>query len=287
MIRAHVVVGLLAAALIVACATANAQQQIQGTWTVSPGYDSNHVELELRTGGGQGSYHDQSSDNVALSDLGLNQSQLASSGGHVTFALRRDAGNFAFEGWIGQDGGLGRFTFDSNPRYADELNARGYAVDEPRKLMTAALIDLSIRFIDDVAATGIHGLSFDKLVALRALRADAPYVRSMQAHFGDVDAETVISLRALNVTDKYVAEMKSAGFSSGSAQDVIAFRALHVDPAYVDEMASVGYTHLSAHDLVQLRALGIDAAYVRRVQAHGFRHLTVQQLIQTKAMGVI
>ena len=276
------------AALIVCALTfavTNAAEAFSGTWTISPSYDSNHVSLELRTEGA--AYHDESSNNVALSDLGLTQAQLNSPGARASFGLHRDAGAFAFDGWLQQGTGSGHFTFSPDPRYEEELRARGYTVDEPRKLMTAGLIDLSIPYIDQIRNAGFKDLTFNNLVAFRALRVDAPYIDSMRRHFSDLDAETVISLRALNVTDDYIGSMKSEGLAPATAHDAIELRALRVDSAYVKEMASVGYDHLSAHDLVQLRALRVDAAFVRSLEAHGFHNLTVEQLIQAKAMRII
>ena len=283
----NAVMALLACTFVLFCAVANAAQTFPGTWTISPSYDSNHVSLELRSEGSEGSYHDDSSNVVTLGDLGLSRALLDSSGARTAFGLRRDAGTFAFDGWVQQGEGSGHFTFTPNPRYEDELRTRGYTIDEPRKLMTAGLLDLSIAYIDEIRGMGFNDLTFDNLVAFRALRIDAPYINSMRQHFGDLDTNTVISLRALNVTSDYINGMKSEGLAPATAHDAIELRALHVDSAYIKEMASVGYDHLSAHDLVQLRALRVDAAFVRSLEAHGFHHLTIEQLIQAKAMRII
>ena len=276
-----------AAMLVFAWASATAQELENGTWTISPSSDSAAVRLELHVESADGSNNGQSSDTVPIVQLGLNRAQLDSPGERAHFALHRDAGDFGFDGWLQQGSGSGHFTFTPSTRYSGEMRRRGYTVDSPRKLLGAALLDLSYAYIDSVAATGVGGLDFDNLVGFRALRIDAPYVRAMRSRFHEAGANDLLSLKALNVTDGYLSSMRSMGFETQTANDAVQLRALNVTPDYVREMASVGYGHLSTHELVELRALGIDAAFVRRAQAHGFRHLSVEQLVQAKAMGVL
>ena|SRR5579872_1098995 len=238
--------------------TAAAQQQISGSWSLTSIPNSQTVRLELRTENPSGGYHDQSSEDVSLRDLHLTQTQLQSSGGRAAFALDREAGTVSFEGWLQQGQGGGRFTFEPSSQYIGAMQQRGYTIDEPRKVLTAALLDVSTAFVDQMNAAGVGHLTYNQLIPFRALRIDVPYVRQMRSTFGDVDAQQLIPLRALNV-----------------------------DGSYLQEMASVGYAHLEARQAIELRALGIDADFVRRLQAHGFHNLTVEKLVQAKALGVL
>jgi len=252
---------ILAASMALAAlmpATGAAQQQISGSWSIASPRDSQTVRLELRTENESGGYHDESSEDVSLHDLHLTQAQLQSPGGHVTFSLEREAGTLSFDGWLQQGQGGGRFTFAPSLQYGGAMRQRGYTIDEPRKVLAAAMLDVSTAFTDEMNGAGIGRLTFDQLITFRALRIDVPYLRQMRSRFGDVDAQQLTSLRALNV-----------------------------DEAYLQEMASVGYAHLEARQAIELRALRVDAEFVRRLQAHGFHNLTVQKLVEAKALGVL
>lgn len=273
-------------ALLLTYSRAFAQTPLNGTWYVTPVRDRSQVQLELRIPDGQGHFRNEISHTIALSDLGLTESQLEA-GGRLSFVLRRDAGTLSCEGSAQSGSAFGHFTFTENPGYGAYLRSHGYGVEEPRKFLTAALIDLSPRYVDSIDSAGFTNLTFDNLVAFRALRIDLGYIQEMRAHFNDIDAENIVPLKALDVTDAYLTDLKSVGIQPATAQDAVEMRALHVDASYAREMASVGYAHVSSHDLVQMRALGIDAAFVRRVEGHGFHNLSVQKLIEAKAMNVI
>ena len=267
---------------------AHAQESLSGTWSISRERAAQTVHLDLRTTNASGEEHDQNSNDVPLRDLGLTPAQLESSAGnHVAFALRREAGSVDFDGWLGSGTGGGRFTFAPSSAYVRAMRARGYTIDNSHLVLAAALLDITTAYADRIEAANLGRAEFEKLIAFRALGIDTPYIAQMRARFQGVDADNVISLRALNVTPEYLSELRSLGLDPQTAEEAVELRALHIDAAYVRDLASAGYTHLAPHDLVEMKALGIDAAYIRRVEAHGFHHLPVGKLIETKAMGVI
>lgn len=258
---------------------------INGTWSIAPSSAPGDVYLELRID--EPSHHNSRGRDVPLSSIGLSERQLHSEQ-RVTFSIVRNAGTFVCDGTLNDGRGGGSMSFTASSAWTQAMSGRGYTVSEEQQV-SAAMIDLSVSYVDSLAAAGYSHVPYEKLVALRALGVDQSYIRSMRAAFGggSIDAEQLISLRALGVTEAFVEGIGAAGTTISSPQQAVQFRALHVDAAFVRDMANAGYVHLSPEELVQLRALGIDAAYVERVKAHGFGHPTIDQLVRMKAMKIL
>jgi hypothetical protein len=258
---------------------------LSGSWSISPSSVPGYVHLGLRIE--DGTSHHESDHDVTPSSIGLTQQQL-DSGHRVTFSIARDAGTFACDGWLSQSKGGGSLVFSPSPAFERGMNDRGYDVT-PDQQATAAMLDLSLTYIDTIAAAGFKNLPFEKLVAFRALNIDDAYARAMRTLFGDdnVDADQLIALKALGVTQEYVSAMRAAGTTVATARQAVQLRALKVDPQYVRDMAAAGYPHLTPNQLVQLRAMEIDAAYVQRVKDHGFPHPSIDDLVRMKAMKII
>jgi hypothetical protein len=198
---------------------------------------------------------------IDLAALGLTSSQLNSSTLRpLTFTLAREAGSFACTGSAGLGRGGGDYVFTPNETFLGKMRERGYAGLTSDQQLRAAVVDVTVGFVDRIAAAGYGRLAYDKLVAFRAIGVDDDYIRAIR----------------MLLSGPLV-----------SASDMIALRALNVDVAYLSALASVGYPHVSTQEAVQLRALGIDAAYIKRVATHGFSHLPIEQLVRLKALNVI
>ena len=283
---ARCAVALAAIALLIAAAPAT---PTNGSWSLEPASTPGKVNIQLRSTDQNGKQDVESSFDVSAQELGISAVQLASQRGDVAFTWAREAGSFACKGWLSDGKGGGTFIFTPSAEYLTKMRAAGYDLTSSRDQIVAAILDISTAYVAALAGAGYSQLPFQKLVAFRALKIDATYVRAMRAAFGSsgLSADQVISLQALRVTPDFIAEMRAAGVAIETAQDAVRMRALKIDAAFVRSMATVGYARLSSDELVRLRALGIDAAYVKRVQAHGFTNLTVDQLVRLKAMNVI
>ena len=230
---------------------------LHGSWSITPSSTPGLINLTMMMDRDAG-HQRSSSHDVTPQSIGLTAQELQSSN-HVNFSIVRDAGTFACEGSVVASRGGGAMTFTSSPSFEHAMNERGYDVSANDEV-TAAMLDISVAYVDAIASAGFPHLPFERLVAFRALNIDPEYVRSMRSLLGEGlrDPEQIISMRALNVTT-----------------------------AYVTELANVGYGHLSSQDLIKLRALGIDAAYVQRVKAHGFPHPSIEDLVRMKALNII
>jgi hypothetical protein len=247
----------IAAVFLLAMAAAGslpvrAQAALSGDWSLHE-ETGTPARIQVRFDTDQDS---MSTSHIALADLGLPQQELDAPGHHATFAMTRDAGRILCDGWVGGGRGAGSFTFVPSATYQAELQRRGFAPLPPREQLSAAMLDLSLAFIDGIRET-YPQIEFSKLIAFRALGVDAAYIKVMQGRLGPIDAEQMTSLRAVGVTTDYL-----------------------------DQMQQVGYRVTSAHEAVELKAVGVDADFVRKAEAHGFHDLSVQRLIQARALGV-
>jgi hypothetical protein len=266
-----------------------ALDSIHGTWSIEPGRDAAHVHLTLQTSDDASHSHDTSSFDIGSDQLGIGSALSGATSSEVKLTILREAGSIVCTGTVGHGTGSGTYVFMPSDAFRSRMHDRGYDDLELHTQFAAAALDLTTGFIDRIGAAGYPHLSFERLIAFRALGIDEDFVRDMRSTFAgtEISAAQLLSLRALSVTREYVAQMRDGGFAVDDPNDAVQLRALDVSGAYVRDLASAGYDHLSSRELVQLRALGIDAAYIKRVEAHGFSHLPIDKLIQLKALNVI
>jgi hypothetical protein len=266
---------------------ASAQNAISGTWSIEPASRQGKIELDLRTDDEFGRGHSHDSSQYTAQDIGLQPSDLSSPAHPVHFTMRRDAGTIDFTGTAGDGVGAGHFTFTPSAAYGDALAKRGFDRPSAREQLAATTLDISVAYIDAIAATGVRPSSYGNLIAFRALGVTPEGIRDLRRQFGNVDEGNVITFTALHITPQYAAEMRAAGVSDLDPHTLVSLRALHVDAAYIKELASAGYSNLTGPELEQLKAMNVDASYIRRVRAHGYKHPTVRQLIELKAMKIL
>ncbi len=223
----------------------------RGTWNLTT--TKGNVQLELHWESPDGRHNNDHSGYVDAQALGI-ENAIKSPGQHATFALHREAGDFAFEGWAGNGEGAGSYTFTPNDAFFTSLRHRGYDVTTMDYEMAFADLDITTNFIDQMESLGLKG-----------------------------DVSNLIALKALGVSQQYVRDLQTAGVTDISAQQIIALRALRVDAAYVNEIAAAGFSRLSAGQYVTLKAMHVDAAYIRYLRGHGFKNLTVDQVVSMKA----
>ncbi len=223
----------------------------RGTWNIVS--ERGTVQLETNWHSADGRNNDNHSSTIDPATLGISNA-LASPGQHATFSTHREAGDYRFEGWLGNGEGSGSYTFQVNEAFFDALRKRGYDVKTLDYEMAFANLDITSEYIDQMESLGYKG-----------------------------EVNQLIAMKALGVTPQYVHDLQTAGITDLTETMVISMRALHVDQAYVNEIAEAGFPHLSANQYVTLRAMHVDGAYIRYLRSHGFKNLTVNQVVTMKA----
>jgi hypothetical protein len=264
----------MAAVLVLIGASGAQMQSVAGTWVLERSGYSHQWELQL------------SSDENTNTMQWHQTMPIAGPPSSADFSIRREAGTFHFTGTLGSRGGSGQFTFTPNDAFASGLAARKLKTRDSHELMAAASIDLTLAYIDSIRAAGYPDLSFDNLLAFRAVGVTPQSISESRSLFGQLPAGEVISTAALHVTPAYVQELRSMGIGPVTAERAVTFKALHIDKGYIAELARLGYAHMDPQDIVSFKAMHIDAAYLQHLRQHGLKNLTPQQVIEMKATGL-
>jgi hypothetical protein len=211
---------ILAVAVAVSVAT--------GSWSIST--VNGHVHLRTTWSDATGDHSNSEDRDVDANKLGI-AAPFASNGSHVRFGLHREAGDFAFEGWIASGNGGGTYTFTPNAAFFDDLRKRGFTIDGDNpmdKELSAASIDLTRAYIDDLQRAGIE-LDFNRLITFRALGIDSAYIRDLAAvGFSHMEARQYIAFKALGIGSGYIRYLQAHGFRNLTPREVIAAKSQQI-----------------------------------------------------------
>lgn len=221
---------MLALAATAACIFALAtlgiahSETARGSWSVTTNDSTTHLE----TNWSDTSNHKTSDVRaVDVQTLGI-ASALASSGTHVQFRVTREAGDYAFEGWIAHGSGGGTFVFTPNIAFFDDLRKRGFAIDSDDpivKEMTATDMNITRAYVDDILRSGVT-LDFHQLITFRALDIDGAYVRDLgSVGFSHLETRQYITFKALKIDSGYVKYLQAHGMRNLTARQVITAKA--------------------------------------------------------------
>ncbi len=295
---------------------------LDGAWTASP--DEKRPErLYMSITRGR---MNQNGNTMNLADFsGLTAAQInAPTMTPVRFELRREAGNFAFEGTFRNGKGAGQFDFTPNRNYISAVQALGVKFDlehkrhdrtEDEDLFTLALLDVSTSFIKSMIAEG-YKVPLDDYLSMRIFNITPEYIREMRAlGFKNISADELVSSRIHRVTPEYIREMRAAGWTNLSLDelqsssihratpqfaaemaklgyrnlkfdDLIAFRIHRVTPEFITELRTLGYTNIPADDLVAMRIHRVTPEFIRELDAAGYSKVPVDKLVSMRIHGI-
>ena len=226
-----------------------AAQQLDGAFTLRSVQEADRVNINFQYADGHSNWG-RTFDRSELSNVSRN-------GERITFALRREAGTFSFEG----KGTLER--------------AAGWYGFVPNADFQRAMEKLRFREIDskDLFVFGIEGLTVESTRQLQRLISDT------------LDTDGLVRLINHGAGVKYVQAMTDAGFKSLRAEDYRRARDHGVSAEYAREMNDLMGTKLSLEELVRTRDHGVTPDYVRAMRDAGFK-LSHEELVRTRDHGV-
>jgi hypothetical protein len=162
----------------------NPQDSTMNQWLMEFKTGENKVHLAMR----YISQHDVasgfSSNGFQVSPeqlVGLTRDQAMSTGAHVQFQLKRDAGTFNFDGWFKEANGSGHFTFTASAPFAAELNKQGYATPTDEQLLSMAMNDVRFALISELKAQGYEQPSLKQLVDMGNHGVRLEYVQGLKS----------------------------------------------------------------------------------------------------------
>jgi hypothetical protein len=221
---------LIGAAAIVLCAglawpksAPEGAMPVEGTWSLNNWKAGESVGLTLSYQNAGTHWRWQS--DVRLADVtGLTAEQLHAAHVPVQFAMKRDAGTFAFTGVLVLGLGHGDYRFTPDPSYLEKLAALGFAVgdDDSASIMKLVMSDVSLACAGEVKRLGLRGATVSDLLRLRDHGVDVEFVQGLTAagrH--DLTVDDLVNLRDHGVDPKYLARIQTAGFNGLTVDQVI------------------------------------------------------------------
>src|SRR6266852_4053044 len=194
---------------------------------------------------------------------GLTREQAMSSGAHVVFQLKRDAGTFNFEGWFKDGNGSGHFTFAPDRSFAAQLSSQGYGSPTDEQLLSLAMSDTGFALINELRTQGYERPTLDQLVAMGNHGVGVDYVQGLKSYGYQVKTiDSLVKMRDHGVSLKFIGEMASLGYKSLEPENLIRIRDHGVTPEFINEMVAAGYHQLSVDEWVMIRDHGVNTNYI-------------------------
>ena len=143
----------------------------------------------------------------------------------------------------------------------------------PAPMAMAAVAAFDFDFGDDTGSdekpmTESGPLSVDELIALRIHRVTPEYIAEMRNVFGSLTLRQVRQLKTMDVSAKYIADMRAAGVNITTSREAIQLKTFNVSPEFVRSLAAAGYTKLSPRDLTRLAVAGVNADFIREMSKY-------------------
>ena len=248
--------------------------------------------------------------------VGLTHEQAMSSGTHVQFQLKRDAGTFNFEGWFKEGNGSGHFTFTPNASFAAELGRQGFEKPTDKQLLSMAMNDVGFALINELKAQGYESLTLDQLVKAGDHGVRLEYVQGLKSlgytfkstdqllrmkdhgvsltfirelaglGFSGLSADELVRTRDHGVTARFINEFMAAGYDRMTLDQWIMLRDHGVTTTFIQELKTLGYSGMQLDDLRRLRDHGVTGSFIQELKETGYDKVPLEQLIRLRDHGV-
>ncbi len=270
-----------------------AQTVTTGNWKASTKEetaDKIHLSFVRDTDNGSRNQHGSSFEYSDLQGLTRDQAQ----NGKVSFRMVREAGTIECEGSFTNGKGFGTYRFTSNKAYADAMKSRGFDFESSKhssgdqlenRLFTAAVLNVTTAFADDLLSANFGKLDVDDLFKASIFKITPQFMSEMKATgFPDLGMEELVKARIFKIDAAYVKQIHEIGYSDQDFEGLVKFRIFKVTPEFLSDLKNQGFTDLSSEDVVKFRIFKLDPEFIRQAKAEE-PNITVEQLVQ-KRIGV-
>lgn len=104
--------------------------------------------------------------------------------------------------------------------------------------------------------------------------------------YDELTDEQMFTSAMIDLTSKFVDDLKTIGFDRLPFREVIKARIFKVTPQFVSEMRSLGFDNLDLEDLVKARIFQIDGEFIRQVQAMGFDTKSLEGMVKLRIFKI-
>jgi hypothetical protein len=213
--------------------------------------------LRLQTDNGDCHGHRNCGTN--MSDLpssrftGVNISDFANQGAHLTATLTAEAGTFTCTGTIKEGELNGDDAFTSNPDFVARMEKMGFTGYDNEKLLAYTLFDVQTEWVQSLQQLGIHGMDSGNLIALRIFHVDPAFVHGLTSlGYAVPDADKLVALSVQGVNADEVRQIRALGYQP-TLDQLIQIRIFKVTPDFIHRMQDRGFKNLTIDKLVQIR----------------------------------
>lgn len=226
---------------------------------VSIGDKSGTFRLQTDNGDchGHGDCGSNMSDLPSNRFTGINLSDFANQGAHLTATLAAEAGTFTCTGTIKEGELNGEAAFTSNSDFVARMEKMGLTGFDNEKLLAYTLFDVQTAWVQSLLQLGIHGIDSGNLIALRIFHIDPAFVHGLT----------------------------SLGYAVPDADKLVALSVQGVNADEVREIRALGYQP-TLDQLVQIRIFKVTPDFIRSMQARGFKNLTIEKLVQIRIFNL-
>lgn len=276
------ILSILAAMMLAAVGWAFGEsERIRGEWVLHESEEPGLVRLSISKGREDNHWRHES--DWPIDDLaGLDLSRRARH--EVSFTVEREAGRFAFEGFLEDGDGVGFFHFTANPNFVREMGSIGFEVEE-KNLYGMALADVTVRYAQDMKDAGLQGLDAQRFIAMRVHGVSLDFVEALHAAGqAVVDSAKLVRFRVHGVTPELVRELRGAGYDP-SDDKLVAMQVHGATPGWIRELATLGYDGVSLERLIQFRVHGVTTEFIAELRALGYSQLEPEALVSFRVHG--
>lgn len=291
---------------LLSLAPVTAAQQLDGAFTLRAVRDGDRVNINFQYADGRSNWG-RTFERSEFSNVSRN-------GDRITFALRREAGTFTFEGRGDMDRAAGWYGFAPSADFQRGIEKLGFRDIEPKDMFVFAIDGLTLdgvrqlqklvsdtldtdglvrlinhgaglKYIQAMTDAGFKNLRSDEYRRARDHGASAEFAREMSDLGMKLSLDELIRARDHGVTTEYVRAMRNAGFQL-SHEELIRTRDHGVTTEYVKRMKDLGYGDLPIADYVRMRDHGVTPEYVEAMREEGFTKLTANEIVRLRDHGV-
>jgi beta-lactamase regulating signal transducer with metallopeptidase domain len=244
---------------------------IRGEWEIRP--DDGRISLKLQFG-----RRGTSQFTIRPGDF---SSEIDKS--TTSFQMSRDAGTFHFEGefepYRGSLRGEGDCYFRANPEYMDEMGRLGFRISSSRKMLSLALLNVTLDYAKGIIDAGYDDLSLDELTKAHIHDVTPMYIDELDAlGYHDLRMGQLVKMQIHDVEPEYIRELADLGYDNLSVARLLEMQIHDVDPDDIRELAKLGYTDLDASDLIEMQIHDVDPDYIHKLDELGYSNLGASTL---------
>lgn len=255
-------------------------ESFNGRWELEP-RDDGRVSLRMHMRG-PGSRWDSSFTMPAAHLSGRLE------GRDATFALRREAGTFHFEGAFDRRGeGAGSFSFAPDPAFAQAMARLGFTGLTPRRHLELALHEISLAWVEELVELGYGDIGVNKLIEMAIHGVETDVIRALNAAgYQDIDASRLVELEIHGVSPAYISTLEAEDLRQLPLDRLVELKIHGIDGTYIAGLRQAGVEDRSAKRLVELKIHGVTPAYIAGLRDAGLEDLSAKRLVELKIHGV-